>query len=86
MGNKTKARSGETPSGDSIQTMGFKGYFFPVFFGPLAKDAIIVWRTRGFKLETGFIFLIVEPVQRLFILFGIDGGVNNVFAATCRNQ
>jgi hypothetical protein len=73
MGDKTEPGAGKTSPGDGIQAMGCKADFFPLSMGPLAQNPVVVGRTGGLELKCGFVLLVIEPVQGLFILFGING-------------
>jgi hypothetical protein len=86
VGNKAKGNTPQTSSGHSIEPILFRGYFFPLLFGPLPKDAVVVRRTGGLELERDSISLLIKPVKCLFIVEGRDLLVLEFFSTARGNE
>jgi hypothetical protein len=62
VGDETKSRASQTSSGYGIHSVGVEGYRFFVLFCSLPKNAVIMGRASGFKLQRGLFPLIIKPV------------------------
>ena len=86
VGNKAEPGAAQASTGHGVQSMGLKRNGFAVCFGPLPQNPVIMRRTRGFELESGFVPLVIKPVKGGFVFFRADFLVNNVFSPACGNE
>ena len=62
----------EASPGHGIQSVFLGRDLFPLLFGPLPENAIVVGGTGGLELKGNFVSLFIEPVKGLFIIQGRD--------------
>jgi len=86
VGDKAKGNTPQTSSGHSVEAILLRAYFFPLLFGPLPKDAVVVRGTGGFELERDSISLLIKPVKCLFIIEGRDLLVLEFFPTARGNE
>ena len=83
---EAEPRTAQAAAGHRVQAVGLEGDGFSVGPGPLAQNPVVMRRAGGLELKRGFIPLIVEPVQGIFVLLGGDGLIQNVLAPARGNQ
>jgi hypothetical protein len=86
MRDEAEGDTSQTSPSRGIQSFLLVKNLFPLFFGPLSENAVVVRGTGSLELEGDVISLLIKPVEGFFIIQGRDPLIFKLLSPSCGNQ